>query len=186
MNLALVSKAERYGIITTSTFLFLIFMGIAIFSKSCQSDNGFRVEHSARMGGGFDTTKKCRTVDVGKLMLTPPDPIDLRDYSNVKILIKEGAHFFHGEKGQTYAWRFKKDTLVEDPMKLYYQYFDTTKPKAIPQQKIVNRYKLVGTDTMFQILWMQILLPEDVTPRQNKMLQGWLQRGIIPDTTVKN
>ena len=54
MELAFVSKKERYGILATSSAIFLIFMGIAIFSKSCQSDNGFRVEHSARMGGGLD------------------------------------------------------------------------------------------------------------------------------------
>ncbi len=51
MNLALTNRVK---IDLVSPFILIGLFAIAsLVIKSCQSDNGFRVEHSARMGGGF-------------------------------------------------------------------------------------------------------------------------------------
>ncbi len=52
MNLSLTNN--DWGFIRTSiAIVCIIFSGyILLTTRSCQSDNGFRVEHSARMGGG--------------------------------------------------------------------------------------------------------------------------------------
>lgn len=57
---------------------------------------------------------------------------------------------------------------------------DTTKPTPIN-----HKYKLQGSDTLFQILWNQITSPLDVTPRQTEVLKQWLQAGIKQDTISK-
>jgi hypothetical protein len=64
---------------------------------------------------------------------------------------------------------------------------DTTKkPNPSPQMKITNHnYSLVGSDTLFNILWLQINSPIDVTPRQLNALKDWMQRGLKQDTTIK-
>ncbi len=128
MNSNLLTNDEIWANKQTKKFyltmggIILLLVGFLFTQKSCQSDNGFRVEHSARMGGGG---------------------------------------MFHVEH-------------------------DTTKPKSIPQQKIVyNHYKLEGSDTLFQLLWLQCSSPADVTPRNLQKLQSWLQTNIRQDTTAK-
>ncbi len=134
MNLPLTKLNELLRFPPTSIAICIfIFITVMSLAKSCEnsSDNGFRVEHSARMGGG--------------LVRSYWDTLD-----NGKVLLK----------------------------------YDTTKPKT--QQKItVNRYVLIGNDTLFQVLWLQCTSPADVTPRNLQKLQSWLQQNIRQDTTAK-
>jgi hypothetical protein len=57
---------------------------------------------------------------------------------------------------------------------------DTTKPKP---KVILNHYKLEGSDTLFQMLWLQVQSPADVTPRSLQKLRDWLQSSIKIDST---
>lgn len=59
---------------------------------------------------------------------------------------------------------------------------DTTKPKP---RVIYNHYKLEGSDTLFQMLWLQVQSPADVTPRNLQKLRDWLQSSIKIDSTIK-
>ncbi len=69
MNLALTKLNELLRFPPTSIAICIfIFITVMSLAKSCEnsSDNGFRVEHSARMGGGFvgDTTKPQRSTKI--------------------------------------------------------------------------------------------------------------------------
>jgi hypothetical protein len=57
---------------------------------------------------------------------------------------------------------------------------DTTKPKSVN-----HHWTLTGSDTLFQLLWIQINSPIDVTPRQTEQIKQWLQSSIKQDSTVK-
>ena len=60
---------------------------------------------------------------------------------------------------------------------------DTTKPSQIRVKPVVTHYTLSGSDTLFNLLWIQINSPLDVTPRQLNTLKDWVQRGLKQDTT---
>lgn len=60
---------------------------------------------------------------------------------------------------------------------------DTTKK---PQPKLINHYTLSGNDTLFNLLWMQITSPGDVTPNQKTKLQNWISKDLKQDTLVTN
>jgi len=64
---------------------------------------------------------------------------------------------------------------------------DTTKKPSVPlQTKIVSHaYSLAGSDTLFNLLWIQINSPMDVTPRQLNDLKNWVQKNLKQDTTIK-
>ncbi len=115
---------------------------LLLTEKGCQSsnDNGFRVEHSARMGFGL------------------PDYDTTYYFNTNKITDKKvgGMIYRHIEQMNGAA--------------IDITFADTTKPK-----KVTNRYVLVGSDTLFQILFTQIQSPSDVTPRQLNTLRQWLQ-----------
>ena len=60
---------------------------------------------------------------------------------------------------------------------------DTTKKPPL-QQKIVNHsYSLSGSDTLFNLLWLQLNSPIDITPRQLDNLKTWMQKNLKADTT---
>lgn len=59
--------------------------------------------------------------------------------------------------------------------------YDTTKPQV--KEKPPIRYTLSGSDTLFQVLWLQINSPTDVTPRNLEVLKNWVQRSLRQDTT---
>jgi hypothetical protein len=61
-----------------------------------------------------------------------------------------------------------------------FYFLDTTKPK---QKVIYNHWKLEGNDTLFQMLWLQVQSPADVTPRNLQKLRDWLQSSIKIDST---
>ena len=60
---------------------------------------------------------------------------------------------------------------------------DTTKPQV--QMKPINHsYSLAGSDTLFNLLWLQLNSPPDVTPRQLNTLKEWIQTNLKQDTTT--
>lgn len=84
-----------------------------------------------------------------------------------------------GEYG-TYTFYDTTYTTYTAPSKIL---IDTTKP----QPKVINhKYKLQGSDTLFQLLWNYVQSPIDVTPRNLEYLKQWIQSGIKQDTiTIK-
>ena len=59
---------------------------------------------------------------------------------------------------------------------------DTSKPQIKP--KIIRTtYVLSGSDTLFNILWMQVVSPGDVTPNNRLKIQEWIQKSLKTDTT---
>lgn len=64
---------------------------------------------------------------------------------------------------------------------------DTTKKPPPPQMKVkpvISRYTLSGSDTLFNILYLQIVSPLDVTPRNLNTLKEWVQKNLKPDTLI--
>ena len=74
---------------------------------------------------------------------------------------------------------FKTSARMYPPFTLV----DTTKPQTKVKPIITNKYVLSGSDTLFNLLWMQIQSPIDVTPRQLNSLKEWMQKGLRQDTT---
>ncbi len=70
INKKIMEKVELVAIALSPLIIFLLLCFVIFSIKSCQSDNGFRVEHSARMGGGFQqepTIVDARTFDTLKI-----------------------------------------------------------------------------------------------------------------------
>lgn len=65
----------------------------------------------------------------------------------------------------------------------YPLYSDTTKPQ-VKEKPPIHTYTLSGSDTLFQVLWLQINSPTDVTPRNLDVLKNWVQRSLRQDTVI--
>lgn len=67
----------------------------------------------------------------------------------------------------------------------YLIHADTTKlPNSQMKTKtVITHYTLSGSDTLFNLLWMQINSPIDITPRQLNALKDWMQRSLKADST---
>jgi len=134
-------------------YLLMFLIGLFVFTK-CQNDSEFRVEHSARMPSwGFNSGDT-----------TYGESKDSK-WMDVK---------YTGSDWVSRTIYFKNGIVVG------VNFQDTTKPKP----KVINHnYSLVGTDTLFNILWLQINSPADVTPRQTNTIKEWIQKNLKPDTT---